>query len=280
MAPRDDMLVVNPGAANNHDAQDHPSTDSHQHHATRTGPVALAIRAEEADVTITVDPDVMTALIHVTGQDETDEGPTWTARETSTGRPALEVRLSGRPLTSTADRVNLAGATITGSSVGLGRGVVINGVPIHAQAFAPSRRVEAFIPPGSTVVVETSSGDITLIGTDPDGVPDLTATSVSGDIEVAVAAREAQVRTTSGDINLAQVLAGLNAVSVSGDVTVADLNAGGGHVQSVSGDVRVRFGAQAHGAPVISTVSGGVRVSGAVPAQVHLSSVSGRVREH
>lgn len=136
----------------------------------------------------------------------------------------------------------VGGMVMVGSgSMIVGGNVVFGGSPIT---------VEARLPKGSSLIVDTTAGAVTTLG-------DM---------------YEATVRSVSGRVKLDGVAA-INVKTVSGSVAV-DRFAGAGHIKTVSGDVLVI--ASAESTLTARTVSGDIATAG---ARVHLSarSVSGRV---
>jgi hypothetical protein len=96
--------------------------------------------------------------------------------------------------------------------------------------------IEAWLPLGSSLVCETTSGDVGTRGE----LINVVAVTVSGDIRID-AVRLPRLRTTSGGIRVAQ-LNGIQATArtVSGDIDIHTVTPGAAvHARSVSGDIRV-----------------------------------------
>jgi DUF4097 and DUF4098 domain-containing protein YvlB len=111
---------------------------------------------------------------------------------------------------------------------------------------------------------------------------DVSATSVSGGVELSGAGKEAHVRATSvsGDVRLDRMGGEIEARSTSGSVDLETRGASDVRVGTVSGSLSVR-GTVAREADIdLSAVSGRVKVSAQAPAGFHydLSSFSGSIR--
>lgn len=98
-----------------------------------------------------------------------------------------------------------------------------------------SARLELTVPSGTRVSASSVSGEIQVTGTGAD----VSANTVSGDVAVHDAARRLEVNTVSGDITIRRAAGALRLESVSGDV-IADEITGDLGFETVSGDVELR----------------------------------------
>ncbi len=135
-------------------------------------------------------------------------------------------------------------------------------------------RLKLRVPFGVSLNLDGTSSDIVVRGTRGP----LMARSVSGDVDLAVAARQITVQTVSGDLRLdtpAATETRLNTVSGDADVKGA---AGLLSAESVSGDVQVQGGTFTQ--LDLKSVSGdiGVQAGFAADAKVKAESLSGDVR--
>ena len=133
-----------------------------------------------------------------------------------------------------------------------GLSIGIGSVAFAAGRRAPDLDIEA--PFGTTIVVETASGDVTVDG-------------LTGD---------QRYRTASGDLVLRDVCGRLTIDAVSGDVDVVVSGAGIVGVRTVSGDLSIR-GEQALSSAKLATTSGEVRLEGRFvgPGPYSIETVSG-----
>jgi hypothetical protein len=125
---------------------------------------------------------------------------------------------------------------------------------------APGRRdgaeVALVVPRGTTLLLRTQSGDVSVVGTGAD----VEAETFSGDVRVETAAR-VRVETVSGDVTLRAVREGARVEVTSGDVRVDDLD-GDLEVSATSGSVVLRGVASRRVA--VQVVSGEVEWTGAL----------------
>ncbi len=132
-----------------------------------------------------------------------------------------------------------------------GRSVLVN---------APGRRTGAevalVVPRGTTLLLRTQSGDVSVVGTGAD----VEAETFSGDVRVEEAAR-VRVETVSGDVTVRGVREGARVEVTSGDVRVDDLE-GDLEVRATSGSVLLRGVASRRVA--VQVVSGDVEWTGAL----------------
>ncbi|GAA0719491.1 DUF4097 family beta strand repeat protein [Dactylosporangium roseum] len=150
---------------------------------------------------------------------------------------------------------SVGGVFIAGDNFGViqaGGGVFVNGRPVSGGTFVSMSPVHvvARVPSGSSIGVNTISGDVGVVG-DLDRAD---VNSTSGSVELG-AVRDVDVRTVSGSISVERVSGRARLNSTSGSI-------------DVSGPSSARCDAR--------TVSGSVRAAGGI--DLDASSVSGRVR--
>lgn len=125
------------------------------------------------------------------------------------------------------------------------------------------------VPPGTDVVIGSSSGDVRLRG--PLGAVSVTTTSAKVSVEDAASA---DVRSTSGRVEIEEVRGAARVKTKSGRVHVGRVD-GELRVSNVSGRVDVD---DARGATSLNTVSGKVTVHVTGTGTVHAETVSGRIK--
>jgi len=135
-------------------------------------------------------------------------------------------------------------------------------------------RVTLTLPPQSQLEVETSSGDITIGGSQPLAGP-VKLRTASGDVEARGGVADLVVRTASGDVEIRdRALASLEFRSASGDVRVRD---GCGNVIAETSSGKVRL-ARLVGTLAATTSSGDVVASWTEPpTRVVVATSSGDV---
>lgn len=108
---------------------------------------------------------------------------------------------------------------------------------------------------------------------------ELTIDSVSGDVAVVGAPREARIDSVSGDLRLVLNSAKVRTESVSGDIDLRGRLTGEVNVETVSGDVEVAVHQSSVRRLAGSTVSGNLRVGTALAAggRISLETVSGDI---
>ncbi len=133
-------------------------------------------------------------------------------------------------------------------------------------------RLELVVPRGTTLLVRTQSGDITVRGTGAD----VEARSTSGDVLVEDAAR-VRIETMAGDITARDVRDGVRISATSGDVRLSSVN-GDVEVSGTSTTVSLRDIASRRVA--VQVVSGDVSWSGPFvdEARYDFSAHSGDLR--
>lgn len=130
------------------------------------------------------------------------------------------------------------------------------------------------VPLRADLEIDAVSADIDVTGV-ASGM--LSIDSVSGDITVAAAPRQAQVESVSGDLRLTLNSGQIGVESVSGDVQLRGRMDGEVKVESVSGDVVVETVGSNVRRFAGATVSGDMRVDTALASggRISLESVSG-----
>jgi hypothetical protein len=132
-----------------------------------------------------------------------------------------------------------------------GRSVLVNAAGRRTGA-----EVALVVPRGTTLLLRTQSGDVSVVGTGAD----VEAETFSGDVRVEEAAR-VRVETVSGDVTVRGVREGARVEVTSGDVRVDDLE-GDLEVRATSGSVMLRGVASRRVA--VQVVSGDVEWTGAL----------------
>ncbi|MGH4027834.1 DUF4097 family beta strand repeat-containing protein [Actinomycetota bacterium Odt1-20B] len=248
--------------------------------SSTTGPVVLGLSLPVGHVDVAVSESHTTARVVLSTEDST--GPAADAvqrtRSEQTGQ-ALGIEVPEMPgdvivQSYHGGRVVQSVGTVYGSVTGMTivNGRIVSGRSSGMLAVSP---IEAtvYLPAGSSLAVVSTSADAKVHG----DVERLEFRSVSGDL-IADGARELSASTTSGDVDVARVSERVSARSVSGDIDVAVY---GGHVaelKSTSGDVALAATAGSSGTVRARSVSGDVRLSGARHLAVSANSVSGHVR--
>jgi hypothetical protein len=214
-----------------------------EHTARQAGPIILHITTQAADVQIVADPRVTGTVIELSTADT--DGPAVTAIRNA------RFRDDGRDVHLTLNEGQRGGMTVNQNFRNIPAGItvtgvtMVNGVVIGGGYVSSGITVRAITEPGSTVVVETMSGDVITRN-----VTGVRAKTMSGDIEADGITDESSLSTMSGDIRVTggtgtipgravarPGAAGprVTASTMSGDVTGrgVDLNA-----SSMSGRVR------------------------------------------
>lgn len=125
-----------------------------------------------------------------------------------------------------------------------------------------------------TLELESVSADQDVAGIE---AASLEASTVSGDLRIAAAAREARIESVSGDQHLEVATADLRSESVSGDVRLSGQVSGQVHAEAVSGDIEVQAGQLESFSA--STVSGDIDIGAslAAGARVRIEALSGDI---
>ncbi len=132
-----------------------------------------------------------------------------------------------------------------------------------------SSRIVAHVPPGTDIEINSSSGEVRLIGS----LGVVRVHTASGDIEVGDVAR-IDVTTASGQLTCGAVSGDAHVSSVSGDCSIrlvggrleATLTSGGLRVDECDGDV------------MVGSTSGDVRVARCRGSDIAVRSIAGDVR--
>ncbi len=101
----------------------------------------------------------------------------------------------------------------------------------------------------------------------------VTATSISGDIDIRGTRGEVTARSTSGEITIQEAVTRIEATTVSGDLSLMDVD-GRIRLEAVSGDVHVDNG---RGEVSVETVSGSVTLRRSRLDGIRASAVSGSI---
>lgn len=210
-----------------------------EHTARQAGPIVLHIHTQAADVQVVADPRASGTIIELATADA--DGPAVTAirnaRFRDEGRDVHLTLTEGRGGGTVVQ--NVRGNVVVGMTM-------VNGVVIGGGHASSGITVRAITEPGSTVVVETMSGDVIT-------------RNVTG----------VRAKTMSGDIEADGVTDDSSLSSMSGDIRVT-----GGSIATGSRDVARRGSAGPR--VTASTMSGDVTGRG---VDLQASSMSGRVRQ-
>ena len=133
------------------------------------------------------------------------------------------------------------------------------------------------VPLQASLDIESVSADVRV-----DGVAsgELEVESVSGNVTIAAAPREADISSVSGDLVLTLNTASASSESVSGDISLAGRLDGEIQAESVSGDIRIDSRGERVRRLSTGTVSGDadVRVGLADGGEISSETVSGDIR--
>ena len=175
----------------------------------------------------------------------------------------------------------------------LGKGVeklVVDGGPEHLEVRVeyPNRRgwgndrseptrLVVQVPLQADLDIESVSADVKVDGV---AAGDLGVETVSGNVTIAAAPREADISSVSGDLQLTLNTATANSESVSGDITLAGRLNGEIQAETVSGDIRIDSRGERVRRLETGTVSGDadVRVGLAEGGEISSETVSGDIR--
>ena len=124
------------------------------------------------------------------------------------------------------------------------------------------------VPEGANIEAFAVSADIEISGLDNEK---LTATSVSGDVEVQAKSAWVSVESVSGDVVFSGQTPRISAESVSGDVNLSGIS-GDVEATTVSGDMELGVGLMDSGK--FETVSGDIQLSAKLSASARLSAES------
>ena len=134
--------------------------------------------------------------------------------------------------------------------------------------------IEVWVPRGVRVEARTNSGDITIKGTRGDvdaqtssgdvGIVDVktvTATSLSGEVDIRQTSGGVTATTNNGDLTIADAHGDIDATSISGDVAISRAVAKTVRASSTSGDVAYSGTVEANGRYDLTTHSGDIELS-------------------
>jgi DUF4097 and DUF4098 domain-containing protein YvlB len=132
-----------------------------------------------------------------------------------------------------------------------------------------SSRLVAHVPVGTDVEINSSSGEVRLLGR----LGVVRVHTASGDVEIGDAAR-IEITTASGQLTCGEVGGDANISSVSGDCTLRTV---GGRLDATlaSGDLRVDH---CNGDVTVGSTSGDVRVGRCSGSEISARSISGDLR--
>ena len=249
---------------------------------------ALDLRLPVGHARVTVDP--VATDITVTLSTANDAGPSVDAigdaiAHCDAGRftvhvPDIAASVIGGGVHTVVTGGNHAGGGLfvsqsVGTVYGEMNGIVFNGGRVVSAGFgsavtASPIDAEVTVPAGTVLSYSGTSASLTVTG----HLIALQFKTVSGRLRLA-SVTGLHVNTTSGDVDADVVFGSIAARTVSGDVSVGSYQGTAAAISSVSGDVRLNAGRDAHGALQVKTVSGDVRLRGVDRLEVSASTVSG-----
>ena len=131
-----------------------------------------------------------------------------------------------------------------------------------------STDLKLMVPRGASVDISAVSADIDVSGLDNEK---LTASSVSGDVEVNASSQRVSIESVSGDVEFEGQTQRISAESVSGDLELSGI-AGDIEATTVSGDMELQAGAVENAK--LETVSGDITVKGEISNNGKLTAES------
>jgi DUF4097 and DUF4098 domain-containing protein YvlB len=131
-----------------------------------------------------------------------------------------------------------------------------------------STDLKLMVPNKASVDVSVVSGDIDISGLDNEK---LTASSVSGDVEVNVTSQRVSIESVSGDVEFSGQTARISAESVSGDIDLSGIS-GEIAATTVSGDMELQAGSVDSGK--LETVSGDILMKSEISGNGKLTAES------
>ena len=136
-----------------------------------------------------------------------------------------------------------------------------------------STELKLMVPKGANVDISAVSADVDVSGLDNDN---LTASSVSGDVEVDVSSLRVSIESVSGDVEFSGQAQRITAESVSGDLELSGIS-GDISATAVSGDMELQTGFI--DSAKLETVSGDIMVNGEISdnGRLRAESMSGDV---
>ena len=132
------------------------------------------------------------------------------------------------------------------------------------------------VPRFAELEIESVSADVDVVGT---AANSLEIDSVSGDVVVAGAPKQAEVESVSGDLRVTVNSPDVHVETVSGDIALRGKLDGEAHAESVSGDITIDSNGMSLHRVMTATVSGdaNVQVSLANGGSMKSESVSGEI---
>ena len=128
--------------------------------------------------------------------------------------------------------------------------------------------LKLMIPKGASIDADTVSADIDVSGLDNEK---LTASSVSGDVDVSASSRRVSIESVSGDVEFSGHTVRISAESVSGDINLSGIS-GEVSATAVSGDMELQAGLIDSGK--FETVSGDITASAEISGNGKLTAES------
>ena len=136
-----------------------------------------------------------------------------------------------------------------------------------------STELKLMVPRGANVDISAVSADVNVSGLDNEK---LTASSVSGDVEVNASSQRVSIESVSGDVEFSGQAQRITAESVSGDLDLSGIS-GEISATAVSGDMELQTGPIENAK--LETVSGDIVVNGEISdnGKLRAESMSGDV---
>ena len=131
-----------------------------------------------------------------------------------------------------------------------------------------STELKLMVPKGASIDAAGVSADITVSGMDNEKI---TATSVSGDVEVEATSDWVSIESVSGDVGFDGKTKRISAESVSGDIDLSGIS-GEIAATTVSGDMELQAGSIE--SAKLETVSGDIVVAGEISGNGRLTAES------
>jgi DUF4097 and DUF4098 domain-containing protein YvlB len=128
--------------------------------------------------------------------------------------------------------------------------------------------LKLMVPHGASLDIEAVSADIYISKMNNEK---LTASSVSGDVEVEATSQRVSIESVSGDVEFSGQTGRISAESVSGDIDLSGIS-GEIAATTVSGDMELDAGSVE--SAKLETVSGDIMVTGEISANGRLSAES------
>ena len=131
-----------------------------------------------------------------------------------------------------------------------------------------STELKLMVPKGASVDISGVSADVYVSGLDNEK---LTASSVSGDVEVNASSQRVSIESVSGDVEFSGQTQRISAESVSGDLDLSGIS-GEITATAVSGDMELQTGSIE--SAQLETVSGDIVVNGEISGNGKLTAES------